>query len=79
MVRNIYKSTVIPLQNKKECFAMLAKLDTSDMLGRTQKYCEAVVPKASSKQEAFNTIFDGSDDMSMLHLEELCRGFAPFT
>ena len=53
MVRNIFKSSVIPHQNKKECFAMLAKLDTSDMLGRTQKFCEAVVPNPSSKRETF--------------------------
>ena len=58
---------------------MLEKLDTSDMLGRTRKFCEAVVPDHSSKQEAFYTIFEGSDDLSLLHLEELCRGFAPFT
>jgi len=47
---------------------MLAELDQSDMLGRTEKYCSAAHPDPESKHEAFQTIFKGSDNMSLLHV-----------
>ena len=44
MVRKIVASSKITQEQKKESFAELAKLDSSDMLGRTEKYCEAASP-----------------------------------
>lgn len=53
MVRKLFSSVHIPRAQKKECFATLAKLDESDMLGRTQKYCEAADPDLESKGQCF--------------------------
>lgn len=44
MVRKIFSSAHIPKEQKKECFATLSQLDTSDMLGRTEKYCQSADP-----------------------------------
>ena len=65
MVRKLFSSVHIPRAQKKECFADLAQRDESDMLGRTQKYCEAADPDLESKGECFMTIFEGSDKMSL--------------
>ena len=40
---------------------MLAGLDSSDMLGRTEKFCEAANPDPESKRKAFNEIFNKKD------------------
>ena len=75
LIRKIYGSEHIPIQQKKECFAQLAKLDTSDMLGRTEKFCQAADPNPDSKREALLTIFEHCSDMSLQHVQEMCRGF----
>lgn len=48
------------------------------MMRRTEMYCKAAIWDFDSKKEALNTIFNGSDDMSLLHVEELCMGFRQF-
>lgn len=65
MVRKLYSSLHLPRDEKKKCFEALASLDESDMLGRTQKYCEAADPDIDSKGESFLTIFERSDKMSL--------------
>lgn len=74
MVRKIFASSKITKEQKKECFETLAGLDQSDMLGRTQKFCEAASPEPAAKREAFQMIFDKTD-MALQHLQEMCRGF----
>lgn len=49
------------------------------MLGRTEKYCEAANPDLKSKREAFMTIFEGSSDMSLQHVQEMCRGYRQYS
>jgi len=44
LVRKIFSTSAISKESKKQCFKSLAKLDQSDMLGRTEKYCEAANP-----------------------------------
>ena len=48
------------------------------MIVRTDMYCKTAVWDITAKSEALNTIFDGSDDLSLLHVEELCMGFRQF-
>lgn len=48
------------------------------MLGRTEKFCEAASPDPQSKREAFMTIFEQSDEMSLQHVQEMCRGFRQY-
>ena len=56
----------------------LAEFDTSDMLGRTQKYCEGANPDPVKKREAFIALFENQNDMSLQHVQEMCRGFRQF-
>lgn len=75
MVRRIFSSQATLSEQKKECFAKLAELDQSDMLGRTEKYCEAASPSIESKRESFVTIFEKNGEMSLQHLQEMCSGY----
>ena len=75
LIRKIYGSEHIPIQQKKELFVQLAKIDTSDMLGRTEKFCQAADPNPDSKREAFMEIYERCSDMSLQHVQEMCRGF----
>ena len=75
LVRKIFASKHIQHEAKKEAMAMLAKVDSSDMLGRTQKYCEAALPDLESKTQAQNILFEACDDMTLQHVQEMCRGF----
>ena len=75
MLRKIYTLTSIPMEQKKECFKSLAALDSSDMLGRTEKYCFAADPTPENKREAFMTIFEKSGEMGLQHVQEMCRGY----
>ena len=69
MVKKLFASTYILSAQKKECYAILAGLDKSDMLGRTLKYCEAANPELDSKSECFNTLLsEASDAMSLQHV-----------
>lgn len=79
MVRKFFASSHIETEAKKESFKTLAKLDSSDMLGRTEKYCESANPDPTSKNEAFLTIFEGSSDMSLQHVQEMCRGYRQYS
>ena len=75
MLRKIYTLTSIPMRQKKVCFATLKALDSSDMIGRTEKYCSAADPDAASKRDTFMTIFEKSGEMGLQHVQEMCRGF----
>ena len=75
MVRKIFASSSLPREQKKACFAKLAELDDSDMLGRTEKYCEGAEPDPTSKRESFLTIFEKSGELGLQDLQELCRGY----
>jgi len=68
MVRKFFASSHIEPEAKQSTFRMLAELDESDMLGRTQKYCEAANPEANYKQKALLTIFENCNDMSLQHV-----------
>ena len=48
------------------------------MLGRTEKYCEAANRDPRSKREAFLKIFEGSDEMSLHHVQEMCKGYRQY-
>ena len=74
MVRKLFGSLHISIEHKKECFAKLATLDQTDMIGRTEKFCEAANPDPKSKREAFMAIFD-SEELGLQELTEMCRGF----
>ena len=49
------------------------------MIGRTEVYCTAANPDQQSKHEAFMTIFEKSDEMSLQHVQEMCRGFRQYS
>ena len=49
------------------------------MLGRTEKYCSAAAPDLESKKAAFFSIFEESDDLSLCHVQELCRGYRQYS
>merc|ERR1719464_1838549 len=51
MIEKIFTSKTISPEKKKEAFNKLAEIDKSDMLGRTQKYCEACIPDLEAKKE----------------------------
>ena len=74
MIRKIFGSIHLPKDKKKACFAKLAQLDKTDMIGRTQKFCEAASPEPEAKEEAFREIFDNKE-IGLQHLQELCRGW----
>ena len=78
LIRKMFGTSHIAKEQKKECFAQLAKMDQSDMLGLTEKFCEAASPDPQAKNEAFRTIFERSYDMSLQHVQEMCRGFRQF-
>ena len=83
MVRKIFGSTHIPHNQKTECFAALAKLDSSDMLKRTEVYCAAATPTLEAKRAAFLKLFtsddqEGAEPMSLQEMQETCRGFCQF-
>ena len=61
MIRKIFGSPHISPKKKAECWSVLANLDSSDMLGRTEKFCEAANPNPASKRKAFNEIFNNKD------------------
>ena len=61
MIRKIFGSPHISPEKKAECWSVLANLDSSDMLGRTEKFCEAANPDPESKRKAFNEIFNNKD------------------
>ena len=79
MVRKFFGSSHIETEAKKEAFKKLKECDQSDMLGRTEKYCEAADPDPKSKHEAFMTIFEGSSEMSLQHVQEMCRGYRQYS
>lgn len=79
LVRKIFTSRHIEHEQKKRCFAILEELDKSDMLGRTKQYCLAACPDESAKREALLTIFERCEDLSLQHLQEMCRGFRQFS
>ena len=61
MIKKIFGSPHIRKEKKSECWTMLANLDSSDMLGRTEKFCESAQPDPESKRKAFNEIFNNKD------------------
>ena len=58
MVKSIFASKHISIDIKEECLARLAEFDTSDMLGRTEKYCQGANPDPIKKREAFVALFE---------------------
>ena len=61
MIKKIFGSPHISKEKKSKCWTMLANLDSSDMLGRTEKFCESAQPDPESKRKAFNEIFNNKD------------------
>ena len=78
MIRKLFASPHISQEKKKECFAKLAQIDSTDMLGRTQKFCESASPDPAGKREAFTVIFENKD-IGLQHLQEMCRGWRQST
>lgn len=78
MIRKLFASPHIAKDKKKTCFGILAKIDSTDMLGRTQKFCEAASPEPADKREAFMEIFENKQ-IGLQHLQELCRGWRQST
>jgi len=78
MLRKLFATNHVPKEQLKEFFEQLAKLDSSDMLGRTKVYCEAASPNQDSKLETLLTVFTQSDSLSLQDVQEKCRGFCQF-
>ena len=76
MVKKIYSSKKISLQEKKESLELLAKIDQSDLLSKTQAFCESAIPDISEKKKAWATIFsDKIDGVGYANSNEICAGF----
>ena len=75
LVEKIYASKHIPLENKKEAFAKLAKIDSSDLIVRTERYCQAAVPTLEAKRETMYILLESTEDIPLLQMESLCFGF----
>lgn len=50
MVKRIYSSKNISHEIKLQAMAKLEAQDTSDLLGRTKRYCEAALPTTENKK-----------------------------
>ena len=58
----------------------LEQLDSSDLLGQTKAYCQAVIPDLKNKQEVWNKLFsDEKSEMGLYMTQELIMGFRPQT
>ena len=68
LVKSIFTSKHIDIEVKEACLTKLAEFDTSDMLGRTTKYCEGANPDPIKKREAFIALFENQNDMTLQHV-----------
>lgn len=78
MVKSIFGTTSIPHENKKESFAKLESIDNSDLVGRTQKYCQSTIPTVEAKREAYTMLLDGTDDCNLTQMTDMCLGLRNF-
>ena len=78
MVKNIFASKTIDKDSKKAAFEKLKSLDSSDLLGRTQKYCESAVPDIEEKGRIFKMLLEEEEDIPLTHVQEMCLGMRQF-
>lgn len=81
MVKVIYSSKVLTMDEKKESMEKLAKIDQSDKLGLTQQFCISAVPDIESKRAVWTRLFEGNNEnkLSLYQTEELCLGFRQYS
>ena len=66
--------------SKDTVMSTLEQLDSSDLLGQTKAYCQAVIPDLKNKQEVWNKLFsDEKSEMGLYMTQELIMGFRPQT
>ena len=63
------------MDTKQQAMSKLEACDTSELLSRTKKYCEAALPTAENKRAVWAKLFDSKDEMSMKEVWEMCAGF----
>lgn len=68
------------MQNKEQAMTILAKIDSSDMLGRTKAYCEAAIPTVENKQQVWVKLFskEKKNDMTLYNYIETTSAFRQF-
>ena len=57
MVKKIFASSTISQSSKDEVMAALEQIDSSDLLGQTKAYCQAVIPDLKNKQDVWERLF----------------------
>jgi hypothetical protein len=78
MVKHIYGSASITQEKKDGAFAKLKEIDSSDLLTRTERYCESVIPTLEAKREAYNTLLDGVVEQTLQEMMAICYGCRKF-
>lgn len=61
MVRRIFTSTLIPIEEKQKYLAKLEEIDTTDWMDKTRFFCRAAVPDAHVKRELWAEYFEKED------------------
>lgn len=81
MVKVIYSSKALTMDEKKQSMDMLAKIDQSDKLGLTQQFCISAVPEIENKRAVWARLFDSGNEnkLSLYQTEELCLGFRQYS
>ena len=79
MVKKIFTSKTINQENKKDAFSKLASIDSSDMLERTQKYCEACVPDYEQKRVVWLNMIEMKEDLGVLAIRSYGSGLRQAT
>ena len=74
MIEKIFTSKTISEQKKKDAFAKLAKIDSSDMLERTKKYCEACVPDYEAKRVVWLGLMEMKEEVGVQGILAYGRG-----
>jgi len=77
IVKKLHGSKDFTDEQRKQAFDVLREVDKTDMIGRTEKYCEAALPSLESKQKVWDMIFAADENLPLLHLTNLCIGFNP--
>ena len=79
MVEKIFTSKTISEQKKKDAFAKLAEIDSSDMLERTKKYCEACVPDYEAKRTVWLGLMEMKEEVGVQGILAYGRGMRQFS
>jgi len=67
------------MEDKQKAMDKLASIDKTDLLGRTQAYCESVIPDIENKRKCWKKLFESDEKMSLYQTEEFCLGFKVYS